>query len=495
MPASDTDDAFTASRVRFEQVCSFMGGGEAASLDHAELEARLAVDARNIVRQLYQDHLDLRATREPRLDDVVDAEGANHRTVEKDHVRPLVTIFGEVDVTRFAYRRRGEHNLYPADGDLNLPIEVHSHGLRELAAVDSARGSFEEATGAIRRATGLNLGKRQVEMLASRAALDFADFYEQRKAPEAKAGDMLVLSADGKGIVMRPGSLREPTAAAARKSKSKLGTRLSRGEKANRKRMAEVGAVHDCEPAPRQPSDIIGDGEKQPGPEATAKWLTASVAEEACAVISAVFDEAERRDPAHKRTWVALVDGNNHQIDRFEAEAAKRDIELSIVVDFIHVIEYVWGAAWCFFAEGDRRAEAWVKAKLLALLRGEASTVAASISRKATCLSLLRSERVGVDKCVNYLLNKKQYLDYAKALANGWPIATGVIEGACRHLVKDRMDLTGARWGLAGAEAILKLRAITSNGDFDHYWQFHLAQERRRVHESRYRSGVIPTAA
>jgi hypothetical protein len=192
---------------------------------------------------------------------------------------------------------------------------------------------------------------------------------------------------------------------------------------------------------------------------------------------------------------VALVDGNNHQIDRFEAEARERGVDLAVVVEFIHVVEYVWGAAWCFFAEGDPRAEAWVTEKLLAVLNGNASTVAASISRKATCLSFPRSERVNVDKCVRYLLNKKNYLDYKSALAAGWPIATGVIEGACRHLVKDRMGLTGARWGLEGAEAVLKLRAVRSNGDFGDYWQFHLAQERHRVHECRYADGVIPTAA
>jgi hypothetical protein len=70
-----------------------------------------------------------------------------------------------------------------------------------------------------------------------------------------------------------------------------------------------------------------------------------------------------------------------------------------------------------------------------------------------------------------------------------------VIEGACRHLVKDRMDLTGARWGLHGAEAILKLRALRTNGDLDDYWNFHLDEERRRVHDSRYADNHIPQAA
>ena len=118
-----------------------------------------------------------------------------------------------------------------------------------------------------------------------------------------------------------------------------------------------------------------------------------------------------------------------------------------------------------------------------------------AIRRAATTDGLDPPKRAGADACATYLINKEPYLDYPTALHNGWPIATGVIEGACRHLVKDRMDITGARWGLPGAEAILKLRALRSNGDFDAYWRYHLAQERRRVHESRYANGHIPQAA
>jgi hypothetical protein len=165
------------------------------------------------------------------------------------------------------------------------------------------------------------------------------------------------------------------------------------------------------------------------------------------------------------------------------------------VVDFIHVLEYLWRAAWSFFDEGDAAAEAWVHEKALAVLEGKASIVAAAIRRKATRSALEASQRANADRAADYLLNKAPYLDYPTALAKGWSIATGVIEGACRHLVKDRMDITGARWGLEGAEAVLKLRALRSNGDFDEYWRFHLHQELRRVHESRYANGVVPAAA
>jgi hypothetical protein len=263
--------------------------------------------------------------------------------------------------------------------------------------------------------------------------------------------------------------------------------------------MAEVASVHDLTPVPRTPADILpsGDeaGEATPGPVAKGKWLMASVVDDAASVVSRIFDEAERRDPEHRRRWVALVDGNNHQIARIGAEAEARAVEVAIVVDFVHVLEYLWRAAWSFFDEGDPDAEAWVHEKASAVLAGHATRVAAAIRRKATYHRLDATRRVNADACAKYLTNKAPYLDYATALESGWPIATGVIEGACRHLVKDRMDITGARWGLEGAEAVLKLRALHTNGDFSDYWHYHLAHERRRNHEERYAGDAVPRAA
>jgi hypothetical protein len=397
-----------------------------------------------------------------------------------------------------AYRQAGHANLHPADGVLNLPPQRHSHGLRQLAAVEASRGSFDEAAEAIGRATGVAVGKRQLEKLALAAAVDFEDFNAQLERSRAPATDVLVLTADGKGIVMRPEGLTEGTAKAAARSEVKLRTRLSKGEKTNRKRMATVGCVYDATPVPRAPTDVMASSDNQSpkaAPVAQNKWLVASVAHDAATVVNQIFDEATRRDPTHRRAWVALVDGNNHQIARIRAEADTRDVKVSIVCDFIHVLEYLWAAAWSFYREGDRHAEAWVKQKALAVLAGQSSTVAASIRRKATCLGLDPTRRANADKCATYLLNKRQHLDYPTALAQGWPIATGVIEGACRHVVKDRMDITGARWGIDGAEAILKLRVLRCNGDWPSYWTHHRRQEQRRVHEALYKNNAIPTAA
>jgi hypothetical protein len=490
---------FTASRVQFDSMMGFLDGTEAGGLSHAELEQRLDIEGRELLRQLLQDHLDLRAIRERRVE-VLDADGLARTRVETGHTRGLATVFGPVGVARLAYRAPGQPNLHPGDGLLNLPAEKHSHGLRALAAIESSRGSFDGALDAIERATGQQLGKRQVEDLAARAVVDFHAFYAHRQPRAADTGDLLVLSCDGKGVVMRHDALRPATAKAAATTNPKLATRLSKGEKRNRKRMAEVGTVYDATPAARTPTDILPGTDAQrrdaaPGPSITKKWLVASVVADAASVINQIFTEADRRDPDHHRTWVALVDGNNHQIERINAEARARDVPVAIVIDFIHVIEYIWAAAWCFHDEGDPAAEKWVRRHASAILDGRATRVAGAIRRQATTERLDPARRAGADRCAAYLTNKHPYLDYPTALQAGWPIATGVIEGACRHLVKDRMDLTGARWGLDGAEAILKLRAIRSNGDWDEYWPFHLAQEHQRVHKSRYADNHIPQAA
>ena len=451
---------------------------------------------RELLRCLLDDHLALRAVREPRLDEVTGDEGTMRSRMEPGHVRALETVFGTVRVERLAYRAPGVGNLHPADAALNLPVERHSHGLRKLCALEGPRGSFDGAVDAIERQTGVRLGKRQVEELAGLAAMDFEDFYETRRPAPGKGGDLLVLSADAKGIVMRADALRTRAPARPRAGPAPK-PRLSGEQQQNRKRMAEIGAVYDAKPAPRTAADILTSAapegyEPAPGPTARNKWLTASIVNAPAEVIRRIFDEAQRRDPKHRRTWVALVDGANHQIERIKFEARKRQVKVTIVVDFVHVLGYLWNAAGCLHPNDDQTAAQWVHRQATRVLQGHARKVAGTIRRQATNARLAPPQRKPADEAATYLTNKAPYLDYPTALEQGWPIATGIVEGACRHLVKDRFDITGARWGLAGAEAILKLRAIKANGDFEEYWRYHLAQERHHVHEARYHDHTIP---
>jgi hypothetical protein len=225
-------------------------------------------------------------------------------------------------------------NLYPADAALSLPVEKHSHGLRKLAAAEAVRGSFADAREAITRSCGEAPGKRQVEELVARAAVDVDAFYRQRRPGPRESEALLVLTLDAKGIVMLPADLRKATLRNALKKEAaggqRLDSRLSSGEKKGRKRMAEVAAVYDALPVPRLPLDVIPAGpmdreDKVKGPVAQGKWVTASVRDDCKQVIAQVFDEAQRRDPARARTWLVLVDGANYQLDLIRAEARRRE--------------------------------------------------------------------------------------------------------------------------------------------------------------------------
>jgi hypothetical protein len=345
-----------------------------------------------------------------------------------------------------AYRHRGDPNLYPADAVLNLPSDKYSHGLARLTAIEAPRRSFGQAAEAITRATGVRIGKRQFEQLTVAAAADVDAFYAAHQPAPAASDVLLVMQYDGKGIVMRPGALREATAKAAAGARRKLATRLSPGEKNGRKRMAELGCVHDCEPVPRTAADIITRPGKSPpkparaktAPVAAGKWLTASVTDDIPAVIAAGFTEADRRDPARARTWIALAGGNKQQIEAIETEAASRGAQVTILIDFIHVIEYLRGAAWSFFETGDPAAEEWVADQATKILESKSAQVAAGIRRRATTYGYSARERDGADKCGAYLTAKKPYLDYATV------IAASTVEEAMRALHAETVCLSGS---------------------------------------------------
>jgi hypothetical protein len=479
------DAAFARSREAFGEAERWAAGAGAAGLGHAAVEKELAGRGREIARLLLQDHLDARAAAEPRQAQVTGPDGIARTRAEAGHGRPLASVVGPVRAARIAYRAPGVANVHPADAELDLPAGKHSHGLAEMAASAAARGPLAAACAEVTARTGCKLGTRQCQELVRAAARDFAGFYAARPRPAVAPGQVLVLSCDGKGIKMRPGELRPRAARQAARAVAKQDGRLSQGEVRTRKRMAETGAVYVITPVPRTAADILdpGPGPRPAGPQAARKWLTASIASDAAAVIAAVFAEADRRDPGRQARWIALADGNKDQIRRIRAEAAARDTEITIIIDVIHVTEHLWDAAWCLFPKASPAAAPWVRARTAQILDGRAAGVAAAL--RATP-GLGKARRATIARTAGYLEGKAPHLDYPAALANGWHISTGIIEGACRHLVKDRMDITGARWGVKTAEAVLQLRAIWANGDWDAYWTFHLQQEHERNYPAPY---------
>jgi hypothetical protein len=498
LPCPADDGLFAAAEAEFGNITTFLTSQEASSLTHSDLERELEAKGRELMRKLLQAHLNFRGPGEA-AGPVLDAAGET-RAREQFHERELETIFGTVTVSRTGYGTEGKPSLHPFDGALNLPVEKYSHEVRRRVAIEAAKNAFDEGVETLERYTGAHVPKRQFEELVARAAQDFEDFYEQRQAQSRAAphtGSILVLTVDGKGVVMVPEDLRDVTRRAAAKRDKSFTARQAQGRRLHAKRMASVAAVYTIAPFVRAPEDILGrPADSAPGeaarPRPEHKRVWASLERTPEEVITAMFDEAEHRDPRHEKTWAALVDGNLTQLDVLRNLASKRKVTLHILVDFIHVAEYVWKASVGFYPSDREKQDAWVLPRLLEILRGKAGDVAGGMRRSATLQSLKTAERKPVDECADYLLHYKPFLKYDEALAAGLPIATGVIEGACRHLVKDRMNVTGARWSLHGGEAVLRLRALRSSGDFDDYWQFHEIREYERNHAALYADQQVP---
>ncbi len=482
----DAIDEFNLARTQFDYLIERLSSKQYQAKEFADIEATINEEGFEIMRLLLQGHLDCRSHKEEKSDSVIGKDNIKRTHCRPNQKRSLMTVFGEVEVHRYGYRAKEISTCFPMDAEMNLSKDKYSPMLRQKLAKEVAKGSFDEAVESINQGTGGKVPKRQAQELSQRVSQDFDEYYKQK--PVIKSKDLLVMSVDGKGIVVRHQDLRPATKAASEKSTHKLETRLSRGEKRNRKRMATVAAVYDIAPNQRTAESILGlmeseEPEQRPKPENKRVW--ASLQQDSSEVIEQMFQEALRRDPKNKRTWLILVDGQEHQLKVIEETIARHEVNAVVIQDFVHALEYLWKAAYCFYDEGSAQAEQWVKEKALSLLHGDVSNAAAGMRRSATKQALSQRARKPVDKCADYLLKNKLRFDYGVALLSGWPIATGVIEGACRYLVKDRMDITGARWSVEGAEAVLRLRALHAGGDFDEYMEYHQLCEWRRNYEVR----------
>ena len=386
--ATSAQDAFTPAMERAAETAKYLGSGDAFGATHSELERYAEREGREFVRRMLQGHYDLRAIAER----PVRVEGADRvvRSFRRPSTRPLLTIAGRVDVVRVAYQAREVEGLHPMDALLNLPRELYSHEVRRRAAEHAACSSFEEVSAALTAATGAPIGKRQVEELTARAAQDFDDFYAAREAVAEETSDLMVLTFDGKGIPMLREHLRPETRKTADATPRRLRTRLTKGEKRHRKRMAQVAAVYTVAPYVRTVQDVLADlrpvreASKDRRPRPTNKRVWASVEKEAKVVIRDAFDDARRRDPEMKRRWVVLVDGNRDQLRLVKMAARKIGVTITVIVDLIHVLEYLWRAAYAFHPDGSKDAESWVQQRLMWLLRGEHAKVRANFGATRT---------------------------------------------------------------------------------------------------------------
>ncbi len=435
---------------------------EAGFLDHGEREEVIGEEGRELQRRLLEATFALDSAREERIGQVTSAAGVRR-------------------VSRMAYRNRREPNLYPADARWILPDDPYSLGMRALAAYHLAGGGFGQAQDVIRARTGVTIGRAQLAGLAEDLAAWTDDFYDER-ARDAEDGlpdtDVLMMQADGKGIALRPEHRKGGGTGAAHPGI---------------KKMAEIVAVADFTPAVREPEDIAAPPARRkahPGPQARDKWVSASITDGIEDMIGAAYDEADRRDPGRIRQRVFLAGGNKQQITAISDHAKARGLKVPVLIDYIHVSGYLGKAAAALHPGDPVAAGQWAGGQLLRVLHGRAKAVAATLaSAAARTRADPRTRHPGLadmDRAITYLTNNHEHMRYDKAPGRGWPIATGMIEGACRFVIEDRFGITGARWSPDGAEVILKLRAVVVNGDLDDYMRYYKNRYRDEHHLARY---------
>ena len=354
MPATA---AYTASCALFDALITRLGDPQMSVRPEHAVEEFITGAGRDVLRQALQDHLDARAAAERRLSEVTGADAVVRRRAEPGHTRLLATTLGRVEVSRIAYRAPTVSNLHPADARLALPDGGYSFPLQNAVVHETVTGALREAHDGLARILGQRIGTRQLMQITVDAARDVRDFYPQHPvpAPATRAGDqpgprdLLVLSIDATGINMIDSGLREaaPTRTTGPQPPS---AQLATRERAGRARMAVVTACYDAAPAVRDPADILPAtaaqrADRRPGPTAVNREVDASIADSTIPMTKRLFDRAQQRDPLHQRRWIVLVDGNNHQIDRIHAEAHAHGVRIDLIVDFVHILEYLWKAA------------------------------------------------------------------------------------------------------------------------------------------------------
>lgn len=485
-------DAYGEARTGFEALLGWIESGDATT--HTELLSGLRGRGDEVLLSVLQGRLDSLFAGEK----VTLAAGPRQRGVEvRARRRHLETDLGRATVRRHGHKEVGKPTRFPMDEALNLPPEVYALSLRKRVAEEARGASWDASVARIDATTSGHVPKRQAEALTMRAAQDADAFYAQPRAANDTVSPtaILVLTADAKGLTMRPEALREATrkeAEAAKVDAVKGDPMAQRKLRHHDKRMAIVTAVYDVEPHARTAEDIVAGlrpkkgaaakaaRKKARGPRPQNKRLAASVTRTQAEGIAEMFDEADRRDPARERETAVLIDGDKKLRKAAEHEATKRGRPITVIVDVIHVLHYLWMAGFALCQKDERTTDAWVVETLFKLLTRHPLDVAAGIRQAATLRGLTKPQMKPLDKCIRYLRKNSVYIEYRRFLEAGFPIASGVIEGACRHLIQDRLGITGARWGLVGAEAILKLRSLNSSGDWDAYWNFHEHQEARR---------------
>jgi hypothetical protein len=419
-------------------------------------------------------------------------DGTRLRYQEK---RPTTyfSVFGKVRFRRHYFHSPGQKGICPLDAELSLPSRCYSDLLRDWAEYCTTNESYDESNRVLKRILGLSISKQALETAVQEDAVDVGAFYEHKGGPSPEnEGAILVIQADGKGVPM------------VRTTPADQPARRGKGQKRTKKKEAVVTAIYTIAPYLRTPQQVADalmrdlERDKEPERTSTRPQRPAPVGKEVRATLQGKDFALERlvrrvtqREGGHIQQRAALTDGDK----ALQTRILSNFPGFELVLDIIHVSEYLWDVANALFGETHPDRTVWVKDQLLQILSGKTAAVIQTLGSLVQDPSTSPAQREALNTTIGYYRRNLPYMHYDQYLDRGWPISSGVVEGTCGHLVKDRMEQSGMRWTKSGAQAILDLRAVRVNDDWDAYQRFRQQRQHQRLYGSRSSAPSVPETA
>jgi hypothetical protein len=399
--------------------------------------------------------------------------------------RDYFSVFGKVKVPRTCYRdentKGDKEGVMPLDAKANLPSRCYSYLLQEWMDIFDIRDSFKESQISLKKLLGLEVSQSRFEVVSRESAVDYDAFYDQKSVPASDTeGEIQVVGFDGKGVPV------------IKAEAAKLKARLGKGEKKQKKKEAMVGVSYTVDRNVRTPEEVAqnlvypegskeenaGKDDDKPPVKAQNIRRMASLERSKEDVVREIVKDAERRDPEEQRPWVVVMDGALHLWTLIAL--VLKGVDYTGVLDIIHVVEYLWDAANALEKVKKIDRHKWVYERLFSILNGNVGRVIGGLKQIITKNKekLSKTQIQELERVITYFTNHRKWMKYDEYLEAGYPIGSGVVESACGHTVKSRMEGTGRRWSIKGAESILLLRSIYTSQDWDSYWRSHMMIQR-----------------
>ena len=459
------------------------------------------------------------------LPEVIEGTDGIKRKRKRIRERTISTLFGDVAVSRAIFESPyiDALTLKPFDAALSLPLHSYSPGITREVCFHVVQNAFQASVNDIKRETGVNIPVKQVQDILARAAVDVDDYFADVKPTgvsnaRGEKTTIVCLEFDHKAIPMVTSDLKGKTKERAKvslKERNKAGLlrQKDKGPRKDYKRSATVSVSYLLEKKVRTLEDILpkiavksidsvahpsktpeqldssGTGDElkkrkkkmvgspliEPGRlRPRHKRTIASLVKSTSEVVRQCFSQGRMLDPHYERTWVALCDGERALQDSIIKEAQRRKTKMTLILDAFHASEYLWDISRSLHPE-EQKAERreWVRERLEMLFKGRVRSVITDLKTIQTSVRKNSASYKLIGKTVTYFNRNKDKMQYDQYIKNGFPIASGVAEGACRHIIGDRLDKTGSRWTKEGAEDMLALRCVWASGELDRYLAYH----------------------